>query len=413
MNNQKETSLRLERLGEYFTYATVLIGLAVIQLPYPFPINRLAVEVIAVGAAIFSLIWHRFTPKEFSGQTKNFIEAVVDVFAISLVVHFTGGVNSYFTFLYFLPALNVAANMGFTSALSLVLIAFGFIAIQGLADVDRGIGLVALSVTAFQIWSLGLVAGYGRYLSYEVAIAKKKEQETKVEQIEEVSKLKDEFVFIISHELRSPITAIRGYLELLSDTAKSNAALSTVLSKAFYTANKLANLVSLLLEVSRLETGKIKFYMQKVKLKTSVEDTLKGISTDAQSKHISLVVDVPEDYDVLTDPERLIEILTILIENAIRFTPEYGKVRISSTRSLSGVTIEIADNGMGISPEIKKHLFEKYYNTAAGKEGQLKSIGLGLYVAKGLLTQMQSEIEVETEVNKGTAVRITLPTAAY
>jgi signal transduction histidine kinase len=412
MNEKKETFLKLERLGEYFTYATVLAGLLIIQLPFPFPINRVAVEAIAIATAIFSLIWHRFTPKEFTGETKNFIEAVIDVFAISGVVHFTGGINSYFVFLYFLPALNVAANMSLSFVLSFIGIAYGLILIQGFADADAGGGVGALSIAAFHLFALGLVSGYGRFLSFEVALAKKKEEQTKVEQIEEVSNLKDEFVFIISHELRSPITAIRGYLELLLDSSKNIEALNTILNKAFYTANKLANLVGLLLEVSRLETGKIKFYMQKVKIKTAVDDTLKGISTDAQSKHISLVVDVPEEYEVISDVERIIEILTILIENAIRYTPEYGKVHISATRSLSGVSIEVSDTGIGIDPEIKKHLFEKFYSLGTGNDKEVKN-GLGLYVTKALLDQMQGEIEVKSEANKGTTFKINFPTISY
>lgn len=270
-----------------------------------------------------------------------------------------------------------------------------------------------MSVAVFHLWAQGLVVAYGRLLSNEVSAAKQKEEETKVEQIEEVSKIKDEFVFIISHELRSPITAIRGYLELLSDSSKKvNSNLNSLLAKAFYTANKLANLVSLLLEVSRLETGKIKFYVQKTKLKEAVDATLSEISIDAQTKHISLTSDVGENDEVLIDPERLVEILTILIENAVRYTPEYGRVEIAAAHSLAGIDVKISDTGIGIAPGLIEHLFEKFYKIKAGDGKELKGTGFGLYVCKNLLKAMRGDISVESKLGKGSTFTIHLPISA-
>ncbi|MDP2671728.1 MAG: HAMP domain-containing sensor histidine kinase [bacterium] len=407
----KENLKRQERLGEYFTYITVIMGLIIIQLPFPFEINRPIVILIALSTAAFSVVWHRLTPKDFTGRTKNFIEAVVDVVAISLVVNFTGGLNGYFLFLYFLPILNVAANMPLSFTFGIVASAFSFITIQGLADLETA-GPKVLSVLGFHIWAIGLVASYGRLLSSEVSNSKKKEEDVKIEQLEEVSKLKDEFVFIISHELRSPITAIRGYLELLLNESSVKAAANAKLSKAFYTANKLANLVSLLLEVSRLETGKIRFYIQTINVKKTVEDALKGISTDAKEKKIDLVVSVPANYQVSVDPERLIEILTILVENAVRFTPEYGRVKIGSQRSLSRLTLSVEDSGAGISDEVKKHLFDKLY-TQATNDKEIKGLGLGLYVAKSLMKAMKGDLEVKTARRKGTTFTLIFPTTSY
>jgi len=405
----------MEKMNNYFTYTAILIGMVIILLPYPFAINRLMVALAGLGTLAFFVLWNRWAPKNLEARTKNFFEAVVGIIAISIIVHYSGGTDSYFVFLYFLPALNVAANLGRSLTFWFVGIAYGFILIQGLADIETSAGLSALSVAAFHLWSLGIVTAYGRLLAKEISLAKEREEKIRVEQIEEVSKLKDEFVFIISHELRSPITAIRGYLELvMTDPAsKKNDDFESVVSKAFYTSNKLANLVSLLLEISRLETGKIKFYIQKVNLREAVDATMHGLSTDAQSKHINIIVEIPENYEVYIDNERLIEILTIMIENAVRYTPEFGKVRISASRNLGGVNLSIEDDGIGIPNDIRQHLFDKYYEFKTGGDKEIKGLGLGLYVTKKLLKAMRGEIRVKSALGKGTTFTLSLPISAY
>ena len=409
----KERPIRLDTISDAFIVTTVVLGLIVVWLPYPFSINRGVIFLVGTVTAAVLLVWHHLTKKKLESKIRGFIDSIVGVVAISFVVHFTGGINSYFVFLYFLPALSVAARMSLRYTLVYVGIVYIFLLVQGYLDFGT-LGAGALSLTAFHLWSIGLVIAYGRYLAREMTIAQERDEQVRLEQIEEVSNLKDEFVFIISHELRSPITAIRGYLELImtDSQAKFSEEFKSVLNKAFYTANKLANLVSLLLEISRLETGKIKFYVQKVKLAESIDTTMRGISTDANDKHIGIKVAVPTDFEVFIDAERLIEILTILIENAVRFTPEYGKVNIFASKETKFVFLKISDTGIGITDTAKKHLFNKFYSVSTDDGQQVKGVGLGLYMCKSLLKAMGGDISLESELGKGTTFSLSLPASS-
>ncbi len=406
---------RFGRISKPFSILTILMGILIVFLPYPFPLNKLAIVVTGFVALVVFSLWNLVVPKKIDQKTKLFVEAMIGAIFISVVVHFSGGTESFFIFLYFLPALNIAANLNRSLTYSFLAVAFGFILIQGFSEIESSSGIAALSTTAFHLWSLGLVTAYGRLLAKEVNISKEKEEKTKVEQIEEVSKLKDEFVFIISHELRSPITAIRGYLELIMTDPRSKKVpgFEPVVAKAFFTANKLASLVSLLLEISRLETGKIKFYIQKVNLAEAVRLTMHGLSTDIESKHVNVIVEIPGEYEVFVDNERLIEILSILIENAVSFTPEFGKVRLVASRNLGGVSLSIEDDGIGIPKEVASQIFDKYFDTKDSVKKEAKGLGLGLYATKELLKAMRGEISVKSALGKGTTFTLSFPTSAY
>ena len=108
--------------------------------------------------------------------------------------------------------------------------------------------------------------------------------------------------------------------------------IKSILDKAFITSNKLAGLVSLLLEVARLETGKIKFYIQSVSVKESLDKVYYNLKSELKEKNISLSSKIPGDFRAKVDGERLEEILSIIIENSINFTPEFGKVEITSEK---------------------------------------------------------------------------------
>ena len=126
-----------------------------------------------------------------------------------------------------------------------------------------------------------------------------------------------------------------------------------ILGKAFITSNKLAGLVSMLLEVARLETGKINFYIQSISVKESLDKVYYNLKSELKEKNISLSSKIPGDFRAKVDGERLEEILSIIIENSINFTPEFGKVEITSEKKEGEIKIKVADNGVSIS-HVKK-----------------------------------------------------------
>ena len=405
---------RIAKLNEYYTYLVIIIGLAILQLPLPFDINKNPVYVVALVVFILQVLWHRVVLKRFSGESKNFIESLVDLAGIFLVVYFTGGIRSFFFFLYFLPILSNSVYMPFKKVLIISGLTSLLIGIQIATSFGTNDLLFAFSLGALQIWAVWLITSYGRFLSSEINIVKKREEEIKVEEAREVEILKDEFIFIISHELRSPITAIRGYLELLitDSVGKITGKVKSVLENAFIMSNQLTNLVSLMLEIARLETGKIRFYIQDVSVKDFLKKAVSDLKSEAKEKNIDISEDFDVNLSVQVDYERLEEIMNILINNAIAYTPKFGKVVIEARKKDNMVEIKVIDNGVGISSEKKEHLFEKFYTekTSLGEKA-IKATNVGMYVARELLLKMKGNIRVESELGKGSTFTVVLPSS--
>ena len=410
----REKHIRLERINEIGTYLVIISGLLVIQLPLPFDLNKNIIYLVAFLAGIFAVFWHRLLPKKFSGLNKNFIESLVGITGLFLIVINTGGVRSYFYFLYFLVVLSSAVYMPLRASIALAgVVNFLTLALAFGSFNTREFSL-DISIVALQIWSIWLILAYGRYLSGEIGVAKKREEDIQLQEIREVDKLKDEFIFIISHELRSPITAIRGYLEfLISDSVgEINEKTEVILKKAFITSNKLSNLVSLLLEAARFETGKIHFYVQNTSIKEILDKVLYNLNFEIEEKNLDVRADVDEKLAVKIDSERFEEMLNIIIGNAAVYTPEFGKVEAKARKLDSMVEIKISDTGIGMSPEKIEHLFEKFYIEETGLgEKTIKGTNIGLYVVKELLSKMGGGIVVRSKVGEGTTFTISLPTA--
>lgn len=421
MENNFQKFKRLEKLRLFFLISLIVCGLIIIQIKLPNPIirnevldiNKIGVYLVAVFLISFALIWNLFIRRRFAKiDLAFFTETVVYLVGITLVVNFTGGTYSLFNFLYFLPVLNVAANLNLRYSIITSIFAGFLLSVHIISDYQK-IGLSdSFNLYLVNLFGIGLVTALGRFLVTEMTIIHKKQEQLKVEQIQQLDKIKDEFVFIIAHELRSPITAIRGYLELITTDAKSKVEpnLKNLLHKSFSTGNKLANIVSLLLEVARIETGKIRFYFQKIDVRSSIDFVLENMQHDVSEKSIQLTIDVPKDNLIFIDKERLEEILIILLENAIYFTPEYGKILIATHTSDKQLKLSVSDSGVGIPEEMRPKMFEKLYteNTNAG-EIKVKGYGIGLYVAKQLLMRMNGDISFESVLGKGTTFTLTLP----
>lgn len=420
MESNSQKFNRIEKVREFFVAVFVGLGLIIIHLPIPGPYTSEPLKkflpgiyVVCVFLLIFAFAWHRLVPRKlFPSGMKYFVETLVYTTAIMFIVQFTGGTYSYFAFLYFLPVLNTAANLplryAFASSIyASVLMSFHLINFWN----SDGFGS-AVSIYILNLFGIWLVTSLGRFLATELVIIQRRQQEFQVEQLRQLDKLKDEFVFIIAHELRSPITAIRGYLELITTDPriKMDQALRNLLSKSFSTGSKIATIIALLLEVARLETGKIRFYFQKIDLREALDFALHDLRGGMEQKEIDLTVNVPRESLVLIDKERLEEILAILLENATQFTPEFGKILISTQTTDKHILLSISDTGVGIPDEVKSKIFDKFYteNTKTG-EIKLKGYGIGLYVSKQLMLRMGGDITVESIVGRGTTFTLHLP----
>ncbi|HLC84598.1 MAG TPA: HAMP domain-containing sensor histidine kinase [Candidatus Nanoarchaeia archaeon] len=235
--------------------------------------------------------------------------------------------------------------------------------------------------------------------------------ERKYRRIKEVTKLKDEFVSIASHELKTPLTTINLYTSLLADgtfgqvTDEQKEALQTLKSET----KRLTNLVNELLDLSRIENGKLVLKKERVDFHRLVSEVSFGFQ--AQHPTMKIKNKVPQKLQATIDDERIRQVLINLIGNATKFTPKEGTIEVSAKKVDQSLIFSVKDNGKGIPKNKLNNLFQKFYQVdphLARKEGII-GLGLGLAIVKGIIDAHEGKIEVDSELGKGTKFTVTLP----
>ncbi|MBT4277634.1 HAMP domain-containing histidine kinase [Candidatus Falkowbacteria bacterium] len=229
--------------------------------------------------------------------------------------------------------------------------------------------------------------------------------------IKEVDKMKDEFIAIASHELRTPLTAIRGYTSLMMEgtygkvTVKMKEGFKGVMASI----DRLSELVEDLLNVSRIEQGRLKVENQSVQIKPIIKEIILSLLPSAQEK--KLVLNYKEGKEklpkIIADPSKLKQVLVNLIGNSIKYT-EKGSVIITTEVEDNKIKIKISDTGVGMSPEEQKHLFEKFYRAKNEKTEKIIGTGLGLWITKQITELMNGEIIVESMQGVGSRITVVL-----
>jgi len=231
-----------------------------------------------------------------------------------------------------------------------------------------------------------------------------------VTQEKELDKMKDDFMDIAAHDLRTPAAAIRGFVSrvLDGDAGPVSDKAKELLNGAYEGNMRLIDLVDDFLTVSRLERGKIKITPRSCDLTELIETSINELSDVADSKNLKLEYEKVKLPATLVDEERIIQVVNNLIGNAIKFTDK-GRITISHAVDKNWVITSIADTGIGMSPESQKQLFQKYYK---GDESASRSgLGLGLYISKLCVEGLGGEIWVKSKVGKGSTFSFSLPIA--
>ncbi len=226
----------------------------------------------------------------------------------------------------------------------------------------------------------------------------------------EVEQMKADFISMMSHELRTPLTSIKAYTETILCTPEmpeetKHQFLMTVDEES----NRLAGLVESILEISRIESGTVKLESKPVNVPDVAAAIALALKPLADKKNISLISDIETGIPaVLTDESAIQSIVTNIANNAIKFTPDGGNVRIEVKHTDEDLILRVADTGMGIPKEDLPKIFDKFYRVRrTGK--QIQGTGLGLAVVKEIVTMLGGRIEVQSEINKGTVFKIVLP----
>lgn len=234
--------------------------------------------------------------------------------------------------------------------------------------------------------------------------------------LKKLETMRIDFVANVSHELKTPLTAIKGFAETLKEGAiddREDAVRFVDIIKN--NADRLSRLVDDLLTLSNIELGKVSFDIRPVNVEEVAKTVLSTLEQKAKEKGISLEVKIEKGVNILADKDRLSQILLNLVDNGIKFT-EKGSVQITAqplNLSTSGafVDISVTDTGIGVPPKDISRLGERFYRVDAARSRELGGTGLGLAIVKHLITSMGGRPAIESEQGKGTRVSFTLPAA--
>ncbi|HLQ22200.1 MAG TPA: ATP-binding protein [Gemmatimonadales bacterium] len=229
----------------------------------------------------------------------------------------------------------------------------------------------------------------------------------------EANRLKTEFVSMVSHELRTPLTAIQGYVELLVEGAdipdrERHECLASVKSNAA----RLLALINDLLDLSRIEAGRIDLRCAAIDLKPLIEGAARSLRPLIEGKRQALTLELEDPQSaVWADADRVTQILTNLISNASKYTPEGGRITVTARRAGDFARVEIRDTGIGLSAEQQAQLFTRFFRAQRRGPDHAGGTGLGLVITRLLVELHGGQISVSSAPDQGSIFSFTLPVA--
>jgi signal transduction histidine kinase len=230
----------------------------------------------------------------------------------------------------------------------------------------------------------------------------------------ELDQTKSEFISIASHELRTPMTSIKGSLDLLLGgfAGEMNDETNELLVIAQSGCERLIRLINDILDLSKIEAGRMQLRKQRMSLLDSVQRSVRTIKSYADGFKVSLKIECPgQPPDVMGDRDRIDQIITNLLGNAVKFSPEEGTVTVAMSCDAKEVTCRVMDSGPGIPQEQAERIFDKFQQLP-GQTKKKGGTGLGLAIARALVEEHGGRIWVESEVGRGSQFIFTVPVAA-
>ncbi len=231
----------------------------------------------------------------------------------------------------------------------------------------------------------------------------------------EADRAKSEFISTVSHELRTPLTSIKGYVDLilLGSVGEISPMQRNFLDVVRANANRLVDLINDLLDISRIETGRIVLNPEPISVLDLLEEVLESARTEIARKSLSLELEVPPDLPLVhADRKRILQVLNNLVSNAYKYTREGGRVAISARCTDGFVQVDVADTGVGISEEDQKKLFTRFFRADNPLADEVGGTGLGLAISKSFVEMHGGRMWVQSELNVGSTFSFTLPLAA-
>jgi two-component system NtrC family sensor kinase len=226
--------------------------------------------------------------------------------------------------------------------------------------------------------------------------------------LKELDRIKSEFVTTVSHDLRSPLTAILGYVELIERTGEVNDQQREFIRRVRSSVEHITALISDLLDLGRIEAG-LDSARENTPLAVLARYAVETLRSVAESRRLALEAELPDDLPLINgDPIRLRQMIGNLLENALKYTPSGGRVRIEALSEADQVILRVTDTGPGIPPAEQPYLFDKFFR-ASNVPDDVSGTGLGLSIVKSIVDSHHGRIWVDSALGKGSRFTVVLP----
>ena len=235
-----------------------------------------------------------------------------------------------------------------------------------------------------------------------------------ISRLEDAINSSKQFVADASHELRTPLAVLRGELENLAQDSQLKSQTRETLGSALEEVDRLAKIVEGLLALSRLDTGEVKSEWVRFDLAELVATTADQMNLLAEDKHIAVVCDCAERVMVEGDQARLKQVVVNLLDNAIKYTPDGGRIRLKTARDEGSAVLDVVDDGIGIPPEALPHVFKRFFRVdgSRSREQGAGGAGLGLSIVKSICDAHGARVEVSSTPGQGSQFRVRQPLAS-
>ncbi len=234
------------------------------------------------------------------------------------------------------------------------------------------------------------------------------------EELAKANRAKSTFLSMVSHELRTPLSVVRGYLSLILEgkIGPEPERVQEALRVADKRARHLQHLIEELLDLSRIESGRLSLHTEPIAIRKHVLEVAEMFRDDQERKRITLAVQIPEDLPpALADHDKVHQIFTNFLSNAVKFTGEGGKVTVRGRVAGAQLEFDVEDSGIGIPPDKLPRIFDKFYQVDSSDKRLYPGTGLGLAIVKMIVTALNGSVRVVSEVGRGSTFTLSLPQA--
>jgi signal transduction histidine kinase len=230
--------------------------------------------------------------------------------------------------------------------------------------------------------------------------------------LKELDKAKSTFVSLVAHELRAPLAAVEGYLDVILEGigADDPKKIQKILERSRERTRGLLALIDDLLAISRMQTGRLAKEKEKLSLSPLLKEVGELMRGEALAREISLEMELPEDLALVSaNREDLFRVFTNLLDNAIKYNRRGGRVLIRARKDEGFIGVEIQDTGIGIAKKDLDQIFDEFYRVKTKETRSIPGTGLGLAIAKRIVEAHNGQIEVESKPHEGSTFRVLLP----